>query len=89
VLRRFGGNPLLAAASYNAGPGAVSRWLETGEKLPLDVFVARIPYQETRHYVNLVMGNLAHYAFLDGGEAAVPVLGLELPQGLRVAADDY
>jgi soluble lytic murein transglycosylase len=89
VLQRFGGNPALAAASYNAGPSAVSRWLEKGEKLPLDVFVARIPYQETRLYVNLVMGNLAHYAFLEGGDAAVPQLDLALPQGLRATADDY
>jgi soluble lytic murein transglycosylase len=89
VLKRFGGHPALAAASYNAGPGAVSRWLETGEKLPLDVFVARIPYRETRLYVNLVMGNLAHYAYLEGGEVAVPQLDLEVPKGLRATKDDY
>ncbi len=89
MLRRFGGQPALAAASYNAGPGAVSQWLESGEALPLDVFVGRIPYRETRLYVNLVMGNLAHYAYLEGGETAVPELELELPHGLRASADDY
>ena len=89
VLRRFGGNPALAAASYNAGPSAVSSWLQSGESLPLDVFVARIPYRETRLYVNLVMGNLAHYAYLEGGEDALPRLDLKLPAGLRATADDY
>ncbi len=89
MLRRFGGHPALAAASYNAGPGAVSRWLQTGEQLPLDLFVARIPYRETRLYVNLVMGNLAHYAYLEGGETAVPRVDLKLPTGLRATADDY
>jgi soluble lytic murein transglycosylase len=89
VLTRFGQHPALAAASYNAGPSAVSRWLQTGEKLSLDVFVARIPYRETRLYVNLVMGNLAHYAYLEGGEAAIPRLELTLPQGLRATGDDY
>ena len=89
VLERFSGRVSLAAAAYNAGPGAVSGWLETGEKLPLDVFVARIPYQETRHYVHLVLGNLARYAFLAGGRSAVPHLDLELPIGLRAAPDDY
>lgn len=89
VLGTFGGNVALAAAAYNAGPGAVSRWLETGEKLPLDVFVARIPYDETRIYVSRVVGNLARYAFLSGGDQAVPRLSLDIPQGLRANAEAY
>jgi soluble lytic murein transglycosylase len=89
VLDRFGGHVPLAAAAYNAGPIAVSRWLETGEDLPLDVFVARIPYGETRGYVARVVGNLARYAFLRGGAAAVPSLDLDLPKGLRATAEDY
>lgn len=89
VLTTFGGNVALAAAAYNAGPSAVSRWLETGEQLPLDVWVARIPYTETRGYVTRVVGNLARYAYLAGGESAVPTVSLELPQGLRAAQDAY
>ncbi len=89
VLSTFGGNVALAAAAYNAGPSAVSRWLQTGEKLPLDVWVARIPYLETRGYVTRVMGNIARYAFLTGGESAVPTVSLELPQGLRAPDDAY
>ena len=45
----------LAIASYNAGPRAVSRWLEGGDHLPVDVWVARIPYRETRHYVAKIL----------------------------------
>jgi soluble lytic murein transglycosylase len=89
LLDMFGGNVALAAAAYNAGPRAVSRWLETGEELPLDVFVARIPYDETRGYVDRVVGNLARYAYLSGGEAAVPRMDLHIPQGLRAPADAY
>lgn len=89
VLGTFGGNVALAAAAYNAGPSAVSRWLETGEKLPLDVFVGRIPYDETRGYVGRVVGNLARYAYLSGGEAAVPALSLEIPKGLRASREAY
>jgi soluble lytic murein transglycosylase len=89
LLDMFGGNIALAVASYNAGPKAVSRWLESGEHLPLDVFVARIPFDETREYVERVLGNLARYAYLSGGDAAVPKLGLEIEKGLRAPADAY
>jgi soluble lytic murein transglycosylase len=89
VLQMFGDNVALAAAAYNAGPRAVSRWLEKGEELPLDIWVARIPYDETRNYVMRVIGNQARYAYLSGGESAVPKLGLELPKGLRAAVDAY
>jgi soluble lytic murein transglycosylase len=89
VLGTFGGQVVLAAAAYNAGPRAVSRWLETGEALPLDVWVARIPFTETRGYVSRVVGNLARYAYLEGGERAVPRISLALPLGIRAAPGDY
>jgi len=89
LLERFGEHPALAAAAYNAGPQALSRWLESGEALPLDVFVARIPYPETRGYVHRVLGNLARYAYLAGGEAAVPALELAVPKGKRALPDDF
>lgn len=81
LLDMFGGLIPLAAAAYNAGPHAVSRWLETGEQLPLDVFVARIPYDETRGYVTYVVGNWARYRALSGGPEVE--IALELPRGLR------
>lgn len=78
----------LAAASYNAGPHAVTRWLRAGDALPLDVFVARIPYEETRNYVYRVMGNYARYAFRNG-EFSMPDLTLQLPTGLRADDSSY
>jgi soluble lytic murein transglycosylase len=89
LLDNFGQNPVLALAAYNAGPNAVSRWLESGEQLDLDVFVARIPYRETRGYVERVVENLARYAYLKGGVAAVPQLDLKIQPGLRAADDAY
>jgi len=89
LLDAFGGQLPLAAAAYNAGPLAVNRWLETGETLPLDLWVARIPYEETRTYVARVLGNYARYSYLAGGEAALPKLSLELPKGLRAPPDAY
>lgn len=46
--------------------------------MSLDAFVERIPYLETRSYVALVLGNVARYAYLAGGEAAVPDIDLEI-----------
>ncbi|HVU00274.1 MAG TPA: transglycosylase SLT domain-containing protein [Polyangiaceae bacterium] len=89
VFDRFGGSVPLAAAAYNAGPRAVSRWLATGENLPLDVFVARIPFAETRSYVARVVSNVARYAYLADGPRAVGPIPLELPQGRRVKDEDY
>jgi soluble lytic murein transglycosylase len=57
--------------------------------LPLDLWVARIPFAETRGYVTRVIGNLARYSYLHGGEAAVPRLSLALPKGVRVGPEDY
>jgi soluble lytic murein transglycosylase-like protein len=43
-LHRFGGDPRLALAAYNAGPGAVQQ------------FGGVPPYQETQQYVDQVLG---------------------------------
>lgn len=89
LLDTFGNNVVLAAAAYNAGPIAVSHWLETGENLDLDLFVARIPYGETRGYVERVVENLARYGYLEGGNESVPELDLKIQPGLRAGADAY
>jgi soluble lytic murein transglycosylase len=79
LLKAFGANVALAAAAYNAGPAALRRWIEGGKSLPLDVFVARIPYGETLEYVERVVGNFARYRYLESGAGGVPRLALELP----------
>jgi soluble lytic murein transglycosylase len=89
LLDTFGGNLVLATAAYNAGPSAVSRWLESGEELPLDVFAARIPFDETRGYVAHVLGNYARYAYIAGGTEALPELSLKITPGLRATDDAY
>ncbi len=67
-----------AAASYNAGPEAVERWLDRMHDVPLDAWVELIPYGETRTYVYRVLGNFFRYQYKRGGDAAVPVP--ELPK---------
>lgn len=88
LLNIFRDRPELAAAAYNAGPQAVGRWLRAGETLPLDLFVARIPYSETRNYVYRVMGNYARYAYLNDG-TDFPGIDLKLPQGVKIPEDAY
>ena len=89
MLKTFEGSLPLAVASYNAGPTAVSRWVEMAKEHEADVFVARIPYEETRTYVSRVMSNLARYQWLSGGDAAVTPNPLELPSDARASDDDY
>jgi soluble lytic murein transglycosylase len=79
LSRYFGGNVVLMAAAYNAGPDAVFRWLAAPEKIGIDAFVARIPFDETRTYVERVLGNFARYQYLAGGVAAVSAPNLDIP----------
>jgi soluble lytic murein transglycosylase len=59
--QEYDNNSLLAVASYNAGPGNVSKWLrELGISDP-DEFVEAIPFDETRGYVRQVFGNYWNY----------------------------
>ena len=64
LLRRFDGNPALSLAAYNAGEGAVDRWLAARGHEPLDAFVEEIPISETRGYVKRVLGSYATYRYL-------------------------
>jgi soluble lytic murein transglycosylase len=89
LLKAFGANVPLAAAAYNAGPVALRRWLEGGKELPLDVFVARIPYEETLEYVERVVGNFARYRYLEAGAGGVPRLALELPAIAPATEPEY
>jgi soluble lytic murein transglycosylase len=90
LLKNFEGNPALAAAAYNAGPHAVKNWL-TGTKKgdELDLWVARIPYRETRHYVQRVIANHARYQWLSNGPDGVSKLSLALPEGADIGDDPY
>jgi soluble lytic murein transglycosylase len=61
---RHYGSPELALAAYNAGPGRVARWSSrTGGKDP-EVFVERIRFAETKHYVRNVLRSRDMYAAL-------------------------
>jgi soluble lytic murein transglycosylase len=59
--QQYQNNSLLAIASYNAGPGNVSKWLQTLTTQDPDEFVENIPFDETRNYVRQVLGNYWNY----------------------------
>ncbi len=63
MLEKFGGNPAMALAAYNAGPAAVQRWLPK-ERMEADIWIDTIPYHETRKYVRTVLEYAAVYRLL-------------------------
>lgn len=66
LMEDWRGSYILAFASYNAGGGNVKKWIDAygdprkGEVDPID-WVERIPFSETRNYVQRVMENLQVY----------------------------
>ena len=57
----YNNNSMLAIASYNAGPGNVSKWLNTYSMNDIDEFIENIPFPETKSYVETVFGNYWNY----------------------------
>ncbi|MBM4397992.1 MAG: hypothetical protein FJ087_20185, partial [Deltaproteobacteria bacterium] len=60
------GEPILAIPGYNAGGGAISRWLKENPGVPADEFVESIGAQETRDYARKVFESYAAYRYLYG-----------------------
>ncbi|MEL6940148.1 MAG: transglycosylase SLT domain-containing protein [Cyanobacteria bacterium J06598_1] len=58
---QYNDNSLYAVASYNAGPGAVSAWIDEKDFANADEFVEQIPYPETKGYVESVFGGYWNY----------------------------
>lgn len=65
ILRgQFPDNPLLAIPGYNAGGGAPKKWVGERPGDDFDLWVERIPYEETRMYTKRVITSLTAYEFL-------------------------
>ncbi len=61
LKKRFNGNTVLMIASYNAGPEAVTKWVNGNSNMETDEFIEAIPYNETRAYVKRVLRSYAEY----------------------------
>jgi len=64
--KQFGGNPVMMAAGYNAGPGRPVRWMELyGDPRDGSVdivdWIEHIPFRETRNYAMRVTESLPIY----------------------------
>jgi soluble lytic murein transglycosylase len=71
--QEYQGNSMLAVASYNAGPGAVSGWVSKSKTQDADEFIETIPYAETQGYVKSVFANYWNYMRLYNPEIAQQV----------------
>ena len=55
TLDRYDDHIALAAASYNAGPHRVKKWLPPTGSVPADVWIDTIPFDETRRYARAIL----------------------------------
>jgi soluble lytic murein transglycosylase len=82
LLETWGGSYVLTIASYNAGSANTKKWVDaygdprTGTIDPVH-FVERIPFSETRNYVQRVLENIQVYRMrLNGAEGTQLTLDL-------------
>jgi soluble lytic murein transglycosylase len=66
LIKQFGGSYPIAIAAYNAGPSKVRKWLDNyGDprkgSIPVTDWAERIPFSETRRYVQKVLAGAAVY----------------------------
>lgn len=76
LSKKFDGSYVMTFAAYNAGPSRVMQWVQRygdprkPEVDPVD-WVERIPFTETRHYVQRVMENTQVYRTRLNGRTAL------------------
>ncbi len=91
-MDEFSGSYVLTLAGYNAGPGRAREWIkEFGDPRdqkvdPID-WIHRIPFEETREYVQKVLSNIQIYRARLGEEANAVRLNSDLRRSSAAAAD--
>jgi len=83
LRERWGDQPAVLAAAYNAGNGPVARWIKAHGHLDTDAFVELIPYRQARRYVKRVMSSAEIYRRLYG----LDLVPLPLPRAVRPPTD--
>ena len=81
LVKKFDGQVPLAAASYNAGPNRIKKWIENDPERELDEFIEDIPIFQTRNYVKKVMTNYAVYHYIFYGKV-YDSMNFKLPTGI-------
>jgi soluble lytic murein transglycosylase len=67
LLQDYRHNPVLVSGSYNAGPNAVQRWLDTRPMGEAAIWIETLPYFETRDYIPRVLAFTTLYDWRMGG----------------------
>ena len=73
LMQRYDQQSPIAIAAYNAGEHRADRWIKEAKDMPMDVWIERIPFRETRNYVKNVLAFRHVYANRIG--APLPLLG--------------
>jgi soluble lytic murein transglycosylase len=82
-MDEFTGSYVLTLAGYNAGPGRAREWIKEfgdprdGKVDPID-WIHRIPFEETREYVQKVLSNIQVYRARLGEQATALRLNADL-----------
>ncbi|MDX8410136.1 MAG: transglycosylase SLT domain-containing protein [Mariprofundales bacterium] len=84
MQKRFDGNIALAAAAYNAGPTRVRRWLKRQSYDDGAIWVASIPFDETRRYVQHVLSYAVVYDWRRGVQPVMISQRLGEPEHLAL-----
>ena len=75
LIGGYDGSYVMAIAAYNAGPGNVRKWIRQfgtpGSDMESAImWIEKIPFAETRNYVQRVMENLQVYRYIKTGGTA-------------------
>jgi soluble lytic murein transglycosylase len=86
LLESFGGSYVLSIASYNAGAGRANQWMSTyGDPRATNAdvvdWIERIPFNETRNYVQRVLENTQVYRNILAGRDTPLVIAGDLKRG--------
>jgi soluble lytic murein transglycosylase len=86
LLTSFGGSYVLSIASYNAGAGRANQWMSTyGDPRATNAdvvdWIERIPFNETRNYVQRVLENTQIYRNILAGRDTPNIIASDLKRG--------
>ncbi len=86
MLEKYNGSYIMAVAAYNAGDHRVDRWMDRygDPRLPnVDAidWIEKIPFEETRNYVQRVMENLQIYRTVTQRKRSKLALASDLKRG--------
>ena len=84
LLQHYSNAVPLAIAGYNAGEGAVDKWLKDSMNLELDEFLESIPFDETRNYTKRVLASFTAYTWLYFPDHPVPSISFALSAPVQI-----